>query len=626
MFADGYGGTAGYRGAIKYNHSSDYMHFNTAAAERMRITSTGDLGIGTSAPAGALDVRGVGLFGEQTSSIAGSSHLQIARANDPIMSFRHLNSASAGQMGYINYYFKNTGGTETISARMGAKHTTTHSSQPGAGLVFQTAPDGGSLTDRVIINEDGNVGVGTDSPASLLHVAGTVQVGVDDAGHDVTFYGATAGSYMLWDESADALLLTDSTPIQIGDAQDLTLYHDGTDSYLTNATGALKIATETSGIAVSIGHTTSETTVNDNLTVTGALSVGGNAYLGDSDYLMLGTSNDLQIVHSGSHGFIMNLTGTLNIGNQTSGGAISIGHATSEVTIGDNLTVTGTATLAGQVSIPDSTELRFGDSTDFAFQHNGSHNLIKSHTGNLKLINYQDDGDILFFSDDGTGGITTYMSLDGGITSILVYKDILMANDGTDGNIKLGASQDLILNHDGTDSKITNATGDLYISNYADDKDIIFQSDDGAGGIETYFYLDGSAAVEGGARSIIHLDNVKSKWGDSGDFILYHDGTDSYIKNNGGDVIIQNTANDKDIVLESDDGSGGTAAYLILDGSTGWTTVNTPMELVETYEPDDPPAGHAVIWLHEGGTIYAKITVEETTSLAVIAQAGEGGG
>ena len=69
-------------------------------------------------------------------------------------------------------------------------------------------------------------------------------------------------------------MLTDSTPIKIGDAQDLTLYHDGTNSYITNAVGALKIATETSGIALTIGHTTSEVTIGDNLTTTGTLTVG----------------------------------------------------------------------------------------------------------------------------------------------------------------------------------------------------------------------------------------------------------------------------------------------------------------------------------------------------------------
>jgi hypothetical protein len=34
---------------------------------------------------------------------------------------------------------------------------------------------------------------------------GTVTVGVDDTGYDVKFFGATAGKYMLWDESADTL-------------------------------------------------------------------------------------------------------------------------------------------------------------------------------------------------------------------------------------------------------------------------------------------------------------------------------------------------------------------------------------------------------------------------------------
>ena len=41
---------------------------------------------------------------------------------------------------------------------------------------------------------------------------------------------------------------------------------------------------------------------------------------------------------------------------------------------------------------------------------------------------------------------------------------------------------------------MTNTTGDMYLINKADDKDIIFQSDDGSGGYTTYLSLDGGIA------------------------------------------------------------------------------------------------------------------------------------
>ncbi len=69
--------------------------------------------------------------------------------------------------------------------------------------------------------------------------------------------------------------MPDSANVKIGAGDDLQLYHDGSNSYITNSTGALKIATESSGIAVTIGHSTSEVTVGDNLTVTGNLTVSG---------------------------------------------------------------------------------------------------------------------------------------------------------------------------------------------------------------------------------------------------------------------------------------------------------------------------------------------------------------
>ena len=55
----------------------------------------------------------------------------------------------------------------------------------------------------------------------------------------------------------------------------MQIYHDGSNSYITNSQGALKVATETSGIAITLGHSTSEVTVADNLTITGDLTVNG---------------------------------------------------------------------------------------------------------------------------------------------------------------------------------------------------------------------------------------------------------------------------------------------------------------------------------------------------------------
>ena len=50
---------------------------------------------------------------------------------------------------------------------------------------------------------------------------------------------------------------------------------DDIDIDTTDTTGGIAIGTANSGVPISIGHTTSEVTVNDNMTVTGNLTVSG---------------------------------------------------------------------------------------------------------------------------------------------------------------------------------------------------------------------------------------------------------------------------------------------------------------------------------------------------------------
>jgi hypothetical protein len=109
-----------------------------------------------------------------------------------------------------------------------------------------------------------------------------------DVSGDITIVGASAN--MVWDKSENALEFADNASIEIGTGLDMKLYHDGTNSYIANAVGALKVATETSGIAVTIGHTISEVTVADNLTVAGNLTVQGSTTSVDSTTINISSS------------------------------------------------------------------------------------------------------------------------------------------------------------------------------------------------------------------------------------------------------------------------------------------------------------------------------------------------
>jgi len=55
----------------------------------------------------------------------------------------------------------------------------------------------------------------TESTTDTVTVTGDLTVGVDGTGHDVKFFGDTASAYMLWDQSADDLVLAGAAGIDL---------------------------------------------------------------------------------------------------------------------------------------------------------------------------------------------------------------------------------------------------------------------------------------------------------------------------------------------------------------------------------------------------------------------------
>jgi len=475
----------------------------------MYLKDDGNVGIGTTSPAEALDVRGVGLFGEQTTSISGSSHLQIARENDPIMSFRHLNSASAGQMGYINYYFKNTGGTETLSARMGAKHTTTHSSQPGAGLVFQTAPDGGSLTDRVIINEDGNVGIGTTSPSEKLDVAGNIKL--------------NGNGNQLRDYNGNNILSNASNVLTIGSAAINTTYIRGNVGIGT-ASPSQGLHVVDGGILVSQFESSDNTTSQIQVTN----SSGTDAYFGIAGSRLVLNNNDYGADH-----FSIDSSGNVGIGTTS---------PISRTEINQQLSASSTIDYPLTISSRDdnnSIDQLGGEGVGIKFRIAGNdasafgNSLVGASIAAIR----QSSSDTNSSTDLGFFVTQNDETLD---ESIRIKSN---------GNVGIGTTSPASLLHvagtvqvgvddTGHDVKFFGATSGRYM--------LWDESDD----------------------SLNLTDNTQLKIGAAADLRLYHDGSDSYVRGYNYDLIIMQDTADKDIRFKADDGSGGTATYLTLDGST----------------------------------------------------------
>ncbi len=88
----------------------------------------------------------------------------------------------------------------------------------------------------------GSVGIGTSAPAAKLDVQGTLKVGEDNTGYDVSFYGAYVGGRLFWDESKMALRAGwDSDGTHWAPDDSIGLYSLAT-GYNTKASGSISSA------------------------------------------------------------------------------------------------------------------------------------------------------------------------------------------------------------------------------------------------------------------------------------------------------------------------------------------------------------------------------------------------
>ena len=70
-------------------------------------------------------------------------------------------------------------------------------------------------------------------------------------------------------------------------------------------------------------------------------------------------------------------------------------------------------------------------------------------------------------------------------------------------------------------------------------------------------------------NSLEFADSARATFGSSRDFQLQFNGSNGLIENYTGDLFISNFANDQDIFIRSDNGSGGFTTYVKAEGSTG---------------------------------------------------------
>ena len=245
-------------GMIRYAHADNSMQFRTNATERLRIDSSGRVLIGHSSNFSgyALQVSG----GDEENSSLSLSRFK-ANASSSVLEFNKSRNNGIGNntvvqnndtIGVIR--FKAADGTDysqVADIQATIDGTPSNNDTPGR-LIFSTTASGAQYTtERLRIGSSGQIGLGGANYGSSGQVltsqgSGSAPQWATPSSDLVNDTSPQLGGNL--DSNGNNIKLGDSSSsnddrLQIGAATfgDLELYHDGTNSYIDNATNDLFI-------------------------------------------------------------------------------------------------------------------------------------------------------------------------------------------------------------------------------------------------------------------------------------------------------------------------------------------------------------------------------------------------